>query len=870
MLALSWACATSPQSPQRRALKPPAAASRAEPKSPGLSATELFRVEGGTFGPYIGGRTEGALVVWAVPDGQRRRWSTLGLDAAGRPLGKRAEIADAPRELGLVSVRSARRAFGQSPSPAPASPTDSGDGFVIVSTRRGTDERVEVLLVDERGGLKSGPTSVGSPGGEILWVESIPTELGSLVLWSVHRAGRAELFVQPIDARGEKLGEPRSPVRGARAWQATELGGGVALAAITGGKPTEATGAVELHRLDARGDARMKPIVVSPEPSAELDLDMLRIGSRLLLAWSDRRGIEPRVFVALLDEQGAVVRAPAPVSEPFGEQALVRLVPGFRADSGAFLVWEDLLERPRSGRALKVAKVLPDGSLGAARGEITMASEDGSIPEFHATSSGVAALTLAPACLKKTPCEQAERLPTYVELGKEFELAASEPLRLSVLGGAGSSLAWGLHCTSKNCFSLAATATAPSPIFSVELAAGSSAFEPAARPLRPGARPRVRAVEAVASLDPISDAVAARVDDQALLAWVTYFDPTAPWQRLTKPAPDGRFDPLRALLQFRVVGGSGAAAPQTISLRAHSIGGVALAAGDAARKEALLAWAAVDNKQPQVFVTALDKAGKKLGQKMITRRSGELSDVAVAFAADGYLVSWIDERHGDPELYAAKLNRLLQRAGPERRLTSSQGAATAVALLSRGANVFSVWADARDTENPGWADIYALRLRSLDAAPDGAELLLARTRLHSHSPALASFGAGAIVAWVEHEPGTSDGGQGAGIYLAELDGALKLVGKPTLVPVRGAVPTSVALECSETRCRVVTSVELGGRSELRACEWQRGSTPQLSRLVGLTATSAQSVSPSLVSGELYYADLAQSRGIVRRALIDWQ
>src|SRR6185436_2596475 len=109
---------------------------------------------------------------------------------------------------------------------------------------------------------------------------------------------------------------------------------------------------------------------------------------------------------------------------------------------------------------------------------------------------------------------------------------------------------------------------------------------------------------------------------------------------------------------------------------AHSIGGVALAAGDPAKKEALLVWAAIDNKQPQVFATALDKTGKKLLQKMITRRTGELSDVAVAFAGDGYLLSWIDERNGDPELYAAKLNRLLQRAGPERRLTSSKGAAT--------------------------------------------------------------------------------------------------------------------------------------------------------------------------------------------------
>ena len=112
----------------------------------------------------------------------------------------------------------------------------------------------------------------------------------------------------------------------------------------------------------------------------------------------------------------------------------------------------------------------------------------------------------------------------------------------------------------------------------------------------------------------------------------------------------------------------------SISLRARSLAGVALAPGRHGEAEALLVWSAIDQRQPQVFLTLVSATGKKLRQKMLTRSPGEVSDIAAVNVGDGWLVAWVDERSKDPEVYVTRVNRQLVRAGPEHRLTRSPGA----------------------------------------------------------------------------------------------------------------------------------------------------------------------------------------------------
>jgi hypothetical protein len=395
----------------------------------------------------------------------------------------------------------------------------------------------------------------------------------------------------------------------------------------------------------------------------------------------------------------------------------------------------------------------------------------------------------------------------------------------------------------------------------VQLATRSPSWKPAGGPLARERPPRPRSVSTLSAVDPLADVAASRLDATTLVAWVTHFDPTTPWKRLTKPAPDGRFEPLQALLQVRAQpDGKDANAVETISLRARSLGGVALAPGAPEHKEAMLVWTAVDNGQPQVFATIVGADGKKLRQKMLTQSKGEKSDVAVAFASDGWLLAWVDERHGDPEVYSAKFNRFFQRVGPERRLTNTPGAATGISMSSSGDRVLVAWADARDSEQPGSADPYALWLKAQDGSPIGSERL-ATTRAHSFSPVLARLGTSTVLAWLE--------GDGGGIRIGRLDAEAKLAAPASITT--GGAPTALTLACTADRCRVVAAVDRGGHGELVTGEWTpSGGAPTAARIAGLPGPAGQAASPALIGDDVFFADQVRDRGRVRRMSVEWR
>jgi hypothetical protein len=459
-----------------------------------------------------------------------------------------------------------------------------------------------------------------------------------------------------------------------------------------------------------------------------------------------------------------------------------------------------------------------------------------------------------------------------VEFSPELRILASEPVRLASRQGELVPLAWGLGCRAIGCVSLAALSSTPAPVFAVRLEPRSKHWQPAAEGVKRPPPPRALSIEAIAAPDPLSEVTAARVGSSTLVGYVTYFDPTTPWVRLKKPAPDGRYDPLRALLEVRSLPDDAGASrpPNVVSLRARSIAGVALAAGAPEHREALLVWGAVDNAQPQVFATLLGEDGKKLRQRMLTRAPGEKSEVAAVFVGDGYLVAWVDERHGDPEVYVTKVDRALRQVGQERRITQAPGSATGLSLLARGKEALLVWADAREGEQPGFADIWLTRLRASDAAPAGEEQRLLRTRPHSHSPVLSPSGNAVVVAWLEEQPEGPTAGGGAGVRIGRLDQDGRFLEAPDIVAAAGGAPTSLAVDCVGSVCHVVMSVDVAGKSELQALPWAPTQPPRVVPLATLTGPHGQSVSPVLIGPQLFYGDQAGSRGRVRRLAIEWQ
>lgn len=785
-----------------------------------LASAPLAYVPGGTFGPYVGSSAQGSLALWAA--GEPRGWYSAPLP---RPDPARIVIAppepvrfaDAPPEVGVVAVERV-----------------PGAGWMVLATTRGDGpERVEVILLGPAGELSAGPLSVGEADRPVLWIAPIATDHGLLALWAIDRDGKVEIVAAELSRRGALIGAARPIASDVTAWQAVRSGNGAALALARGGK-------LELLTIDSARTPVGEPVPLATD--ADSDVDLLARRDGFLLAYSTRRGVDTVVQVQALDAQGKPRGERSPVTPVLGDQALVSLV-GL-PDGPAFIGWESLADVAERGRLVTIAPVSDAGLLGAERARLASTNAT-LLPELVATPRGVAAITLAPPCPRKVSCtEQLEQL-TFVELDEHLAPRAAEPLLVAVRDHEPASLAWGLDCRSGACLALVAGDEVPAPVDVLRLERRSDAWRPPVLASEPGAAAALTTLDTPES---VADIAADHVGDRTLVAWITYFDPQKAVPKLARPGADGRSDPPQAKLTLVSADAAGNLGPQQVlSTRARSLGGVAVSA-DPKQPEALVAWTALDQGQPQTFVTLVDATGKKLAQRMITAAKGEDSDVALQRVDDGWIVAWIDERDGNPEVYSAKVNRLLQRVAPESRVTRTQGDASAPALARIGKSVVLVWADARDPERPGLADVWATRLSPVDGKPIEAEHRLAATPDFSHSPVLGTAGSRGFAAWIE-EAASAENGAGAVLRFAEIDEAARIVGASTRVDALGGLPTSLTLACGPSACSALVDVATT-RSPLLV-RVPLVPEPQVTRLLGLAGAAGQSV-PLVALGELFF------------------
>jgi len=818
---------------------------------PHLSSSALARVPAGTFGPYLGMRSSGGLSVWASMGGaDSRSWFARPLSANGEASGEAVRLGDAPSELGLVTVRPLH------------------DGFARLSSHKTSDgEVVELALIGDNGALLAGPTSLGSSPKSILWVEVIANPRGASVLWASSGAGRAEIWSVDVTPKAEPLAPARLLAKDAGAWQAVAFGKGIALAVTHVGKGNT-HGPIELSL--SSGAVTSTPIVINSQISADLDLDMASLGERLVLAWSDHRGGENRVFAATVDSSGKLIAPAAPATPPLGEQAVLRVVAPAEGSKRGYLAWEALDAQVATHRSFQVAEFQANGRVSSPRGLFEYWKMDGSMPEIAATPHGVAVLTLSPVCERGVQCTQAAPIaPEFVEFDESFAIRSTEPL-WPAGANAPTSLAWNLTCPSAACFALSAQTGVPSPVALTRLEHLSDTYRaPAARVELPPP-PRIIGDEALAETAPLSQIALTETNVGTLLGWLTDFDPTTPWVKLKKATPDGRFEPLRARLDLQAFAGTAPFAAlgpaENLSLRAHSLGGIALSSSPE-QKDTLAAWAGLDGGQPQVFLTLLDKAGKKLSQRMLTHKTGDLSDVALAAAGNDYLVAWVDERSADPEVYATKVNHTLNHITPEQRITEATGAATDLSLVATKAGALAVWADARETEQAGSADIYAAALRSTDAGRAAPELCLQKTRTHSFAPVARAYGSGALVGWLEAASERAEG-ESAHVNFAVLDEAGKLVGSVQSVGLGSGTPVTLGLDCTQQTCHAVVSVDESARGELYAVPFRDGKAGTPVR-IRTSNSAASSVAPLVRGTDVYITEVQQGLSRLRRLQLEW-
>lgn len=814
------------------------------------------------IGPYVGRDGELALAAWAEASGSGRSMMVAPIDAAGVP-GKPLRLGNVAPELDLVLVRG----FGAAGARLPGKPR-----FALITTRRSeTKTRIEVTATSAAGVPLFGPTPVADRAARVLWVGFVVTGDKPLLLWAEQvgeaKAGDpAAVYAMPLTGDGSQ-GTAVPLTNKACVWQVAAAGNQAALASVKATNNSCATGSVTLDLLGGSGKVDKS---VELGGRAALDLDLVAVPDAFVLAWSDHAQLESRVLSAVVDARGVVRSPPGPAVAALGEQAVLALSAGASAQAPAFLVWENLAERPEGARFFEVSALDANGRASGAHSRIFYGRVDGGAPELAPFAGGVAALTLAPACAADDACEGSLPVPTFVALDAALKVQTSEPLVLAALGGRAADLGWGLTCHELGCFALAAPSRSPASLFTVPLPLRENQYRAAAEEAAPLGRPRVVASDVLArAKSPLAQVAVSTVGGRELVGYVTDFDPTTPWQKLSKPAEDGRLEPLRARIAVRAFEGAGSRAPisdeQVVSLRAHSLGGLSLLSDGAVAKDALALWTGLDKGEPQVFLTQLAADGKRGQQRMLTRKSGAASDVAGMPVDGGYLVSWVDERSGDAEVYATRVSRALEKASPEQRITMADGAAAEVLLTRIGGKPYALWADARAAEQPGWADIYGAFLRPSDAARDGNEHRLTSTRPHSFSPQVAELGGAVVLAWLEEAEGSSP----ASVRVATLAASGDVAGGVSVVPLEAGAPRALGLACNATSCRVAVTLEVEGRAELHGFEWKPASQPQPTKLTGLGAPAAAGVAPIVKDDFIYVADVRDGQGLVRRLGVEW-
>jgi hypothetical protein len=827
---------------------------------PPLTAHRFAEVSD-VIGPYVGRDGESSLAVWAEAAAGGRSLFAAAVDAKGKP-SRPVRVGNLPAELDLVLVRG----FGAASAKALGKPR-----FAVVSTRRGEQKStVAVTALAADGSAVWGPTTLADRGARVLWVGFVVAGEQPLLLWAeqpftAKPGDAASVWATPVAPEGKAL--PVMIAARACVWQAASVGGRAAVASVKAAPNGCSMGPVALDLLGEGGKVEKS---VELGGRAALDLDLVAAPDAFVLAWSDREQLEARALSAVVDARGVVRSAPGPAVPALGEQAVLGLTSGTSTSASAFLVWESLADRTEGARTFEVSALDSSGRASGAHSRLLYARADGGAPELAPYAGGLAALTLAPACGQEGSCDGSLPVPTFVAFDAGLKVRTSEPLLLDALGGRAADLGWGLTCSSGGCFALAAPSRSPAALFTVPLPIRSSPFRAAAEEATPVSRPRVVSSDVLLRAPaPLSQVSLSEASGRALIGYVTDFDPTTPWQKLSKPAEDGRLEPLRARVALRAFATDGARQPlseeQLISLRAHSLGGLTLLHEAGASKETLAIWAGLDKGEPQMFLTLLGPDGKRGQQRMLTHKNGDASAGAGLIVDGGYLVSWIDERSGDAEIYAARVSRSLEKASPEQRITSAEGAASDLLLTRVGGKPYAVWSDARAGAEPGWSDIYGAFLRPNDAARDGAEHRLSSTQPHSFSPQVAELGGTPVLAWLE----SAADGTPPGVRIVQLSPSGDVSGAVSVVPVEAGAPRSLGLACRDTTCRVVVTVEAEGRGELHGFEWRPSSESRPVRLMSLASPVAAAVAPQLRGDTIYIADLRDGQGLVRRLGVEW-
>lgn len=805
----------------------------------GSRAHVLGRFPEGTFGPRLRLARGDGHAVWATAEAAEVSFFARSV-VQGRPQDELERLMAVGPGLRFFELGS------------------MNDGMTALLTIVGDEagESLGASVVSRVGQLLSGPHLAERVEGRILWVETFPTPAGATLVWATERErGGAHLMSVALTAEG-LAGVPRQLSQGARAWQLEPTPSGAVLA-IT--REQGRGQSVELLRLGPDGAPLGASVSIDAPAFGALDLDVATDADGIVVAYGVETDAGTNIRTARLDAQGKVVVGAAAMTSPRGEQFLVRLV---SREQGVVAVWEEPQHARSGARELFVSPLDQAAKSGGPALILRARGEDPLLPAFAASGERLVTLSLSDACDGPAPCGTLGRFWTEAFAGatgpRSAELwfpaqspgSASEPTR--------PTMSWDLSCDAERCFALlAGSGTAPHVLLA-ELSPSSLRPLPAVA-RAPSPKVRLRRAESLGAVEELADLVGAPSGGGELLSWVTFFDPSRPYVAPSRPAPDGRLAPVRALLHTQFVssraGGEVAGvADHVISYRARTLGGVSLSEPQGDQR--LLAWAALDGTEPQVFATLLDEKGHKLRQKMLTRAPGEITDVSAVAALGGFVIAWVDGRSGSPEVFVAFVDRELRLREPERRLLKGPRSPTGLALRGEGPCIRLLLSDAARVGGAG--DVLSTCFDPETFTLTAPLSPVWPTERHSHSPQfLSSTGGEGSSGWFGfiEQDGHDSSPRSSRLLLGELAGPGAARG-PMGLDFDGVVQ-SFGGTCREGSCRLAVVVAARGGAELWGLVFpeNRGfeeEAPQPVFLARASEGAAQTAKPVIIGDHVFF------------------
>lgn len=755
--------------------------------------------------PYAYAR-EGKLALVAYVKGGQVVVQPVDLDGTSR--GEPAVIATASHPSAITVVRQA------------------GAFYVAWDDKVEQNRVLTYAVVDVTGQKRGGPFKLAPIASEVGFFDFARAGDASFLVYELSAAeGTSDLYGVQVDEHEPKAARSPVPIaKGVHAWAATSTPDAaardVAFGLVRGKADAQGNvrGRVSMVRLDATGKVSPE-IVVRDKPTAELDLQIAQTAGGELFAWTDYEDPEGLVFVARVRD-GKVELAPRRLFEAPGPQALVGLTAPETKGNDVLVGWETP-EDAGAVRSLRLTHVTGADAKPARTVGLLFAGQG--VPDLAPDADGYALLTLAPAIYDGAPeAANPPIWPTIVRFDKTLTPRSSEPVRFpqAAADTGVPDVTHALACEKGRCTILSHSLAERVNVFVVEAPVRDTTWHSVARTGATDAATLVPAASLAENVD-VSDVAALRLSGtKGFAAYVTFL---AEGTASPEAAPKGEPPYAAELAILPLEGNALRGKPLVVSKRALSAGGVAVASLPGKQgQEAAIAWVASDKGEPQVFVTKLDEDGKKLGQKKVTtvdrkKRKSGASSVAIASASDGkrppgYVVAWVDTRDGKAEVYAARVNRDLEKTVVDKRLTSSQaGDAADLSIVVRDKDAFVAFSGAT-AGGPG--DIFLLRLDAATLEPATKEVRVFASEGHSRAPQLIAVGDKLMLLWIEDAPSASEGRSALRVGFVDPGGQLER--EPARIDVPGGAITSYAVTCKEDKtCSVaITAHRAAAAQEL--------------------------------------------------------